>query len=156
MRYPIVVEGFEGHTLAMEMDGVFSAPRLLQDDRPSPDGPVRGSFTLTRADGTAVTAVIRRHMLDPVPQVVVEGRLIRIAPAFRWFEWVWILMPVLLILLDPILGALLAAVGISLNAKLMRMERPLWQRAGLALLVFGLGLVAYFPILTLARLLLVR
>jgi len=146
MQFPLArVEGFENRQLVLEMDSVFSAPRLYMDGKSVSAGPGRGTFTLQRADGNVITAVVRHRMLDPIPQLIIQGRVVRAGEPFRWYEWIPILLPVLMAGFD-VVGAMIGALGIWLNARVMRMPRPVWQRFALAVGVM-LGAIALYLVL---------
>jgi hypothetical protein len=55
-----------------------------------------------------------------VPQLVVEGKTIRAVDPLKWYVWVWIALPILLVFVGGALGGIVGAVGLTTNAKIVR------------------------------------
>lgn len=121
MRYPVFVDGFEGRDVAVELAGFFSSTKLVVDGTPATKGRKAGEYVLTRNDGHEVAASVQQvFFLDPVPQLIVEGKNYQLAEPLRWYQWVWSGIPVLLFLSGGALGALWGAFGLYLNSRLFR------------------------------------
>ncbi len=147
MDYPIVIEGFEGHEIAVRSTPWGATSTLLFDGQPAPPGPRRNQYILTRADGTETLVKFRTSLFDPVPQVVVEGRVINVVPLLRWYEMAWCLLPLLLVFLPGLDGILLGFAGAWINTRLFRTERSPAQRYLLTAIV-TLGAAALYLLLS--------
>ena len=89
MEYSVDAEGFEDGHLTVRTGGLFSGPRLLLNDQLAPKGQKRGEFLLTRGDGTEVVTCVRNtNTIDPVPQVIVEDKMIPIVEPLKWYQWI--------------------------------------------------------------------
>ena len=120
MQHYVPAEGFEGRQLVVQSAGFFSGPRLMLDGQPAPKGPKRGQLLLRRNDGVDVIAQLRRLFVDPIPQVTVDGKAIKIAEPLPWYVWVWSGWPMVLLLMGGALGAGLGAAATMINGRVFR------------------------------------
>ena len=120
MRYPVRLEGFEGQTLEIQPGGLFSGPKVFVNHQQAPKGKGR-EVILRRNDGTSVEARLKPSVFGlDVPQLVVEGKTIRVIDPLKWYVWVWIALPILLVFVGGALGGIVGALGLTTNAKIVR------------------------------------
>jgi hypothetical protein len=122
MQHYIHAEGFEGRQLMVKSAGFFSGPRLLLDGQPAAKGPKRGQLLLRRNDGSPVIAQLRGVFIDPIPQVTIDGKAIKIAEPLPWYVWVWSGLPLVLLFLGGALGGGLGAVAMTINGRIFRAD----------------------------------
>jgi len=124
MQYSLTVDGFEGRQLVLETAGLVRAARLLQDGEPAPRGAKRGMIVLRRNDGRVVEARFKQRALgfDPIPGVEIDGTVFAPAP-LRWFQWLWLSLPLLLIFAGGAIGGLLGILAVRLSARVFRSSR---------------------------------
>jgi hypothetical protein len=122
MQHYVNAEGFEGRQLIVESAGWFSGPRLLLDGQPAPKGPKRGQLLLRRNDGVDVIAQLRGVFVDPIPQVTVDGKTIKIAEPLPWYVWVWSGLPLVLLFMGGALGGGLGAMAMTINGRVFRAD----------------------------------
>ena len=118
MQHNVHAEGFEGRQLMVESAGFFSSPRLLLDGQPAAKGPKRGQLLLRRNDGSDVIAQLRGVFVDPIPQVKIDGKSIKIAEPLPWYVWAWSGLPLVLLFLGGALGGGLGAVAMTINGRI--------------------------------------
>lgn len=148
MQYPVPLEGFDGRQLVVETPGFFSSAKLMIDGQPVPKGAKRGEFLLHRNDGIEVTAKLKNMFLDPVPQVVIDNRVIKVVEPLRWYQWVWAGLPVLLVFAGGALGAVFGLIATSFNARLFRTEMSVTAQYGLVAIISIGAVLAYFLLAT--------
>ena len=124
MQYYIPAEGFEGRQLIVETAGWFSGPRLLLDGQPASKGPKRGQLLIRRNDGVDVIAQLRGIFVDPIPQLTVDGKTIKIAEPLPWYVWLWSGLPLVLLFIGGALGGALGAVAMTINGRVFRSDMP--------------------------------
>jgi len=126
VRYVVGAEGFSRHPVELQTAGLFSGAHLIQDGAPARKGPKRGTYLLQRDDGTDATArlVVTIPILDPVPAIDIDGRRVNVVRPFRWYEAIWLGLPILLFLVGGALGALVGLGAVTINARLFRSQRP--------------------------------
>jgi hypothetical protein len=150
MQHYVHAEGFEGRQLVVESAGFFAGPRLMLDGQPASKGPKRGQLLLRRNDGVAVIAQLRGVFVDPIPQVTVDGKKIKIAEPLPWYVWIWSGLPLVLLFMGGALGGGLGAVAMTINGRIFRAD----MHGALKFAVTGaISLVATLVFFTLAILL---
>ena len=122
MKYPVEIPGFEGQTVEVESGGLFSGAKLFINGRQVPKGPKRREMLLTDSYGSKVIATWRNNFLD-VPNLFIEGKLIRVVAPLKWYEWIWNGLPVALIFIGGALGGLLGALAVSINMSIFRSQQ---------------------------------
>ena len=122
MQHYVHAEGFEGRQLIVESSGFFSGPRLMLDGQPASKGPKRGQLLLRRNDGVDVIAQLRGVFVDPIPQVTVDGKTIKIAEPLPWYIWLWSGLPIVLLFIGGALGGGLGAAAMMINGRVFRTD----------------------------------
>jgi hypothetical protein len=151
MQFPVKIEGFEGHRLAVTSDELISNPKLLVDGQPAQAGQKRGEFILQRNNGSKVIAQLTSATLgfDPVPHLSLDGRKIQVMPPLDRFEWVWSGIPLILFFTGGITGTLFGILAFAFNVRVFRSERSLLQKFLLTVLIsiVAAGLTYALPLL---------
>jgi hypothetical protein len=143
---PITYPGFEGRGLALRPSGWVQGAAIVCDGAAATR---QGrSFTLTDNAGAPVTFQFKGNILDPIPAVVVGGQTIRFAKPFTWYEYVWVVLPLVLVLGGGVIGGLCGGAAMLINARLLRSDRPMWARYGLGALVILAAVVACLMLVT--------
>jgi hypothetical protein len=119
VRYPVVLEGFEGQTIEVQSGGFIQGAKLLINGEPAPKGPKRNTMLLRRNNGQELVAAWKPQLFD-VPQLVVEGKTIALVKPLQWYEWLLCLLPVLLVFAGGALGAVCGLVAFYINTQLFR------------------------------------
>ncbi len=144
MKYPIRLAGFEGQQIEVQPPGFWSGPRLLVNGKPPPKDK-RGQMVLRRNDGTTALATWRPTLFGlDMPQLVVDGRAISVVKTLQWYEWVWSALPIALIAIGGLLGALIGVIAFSINTRLFRSSLNLVSKFVMTTLVSAICVVIYF------------
>lgn len=121
MQYPLTVPGFENRQLVVESSGIWSGAKLLIDGEPAPKGPKRGQFVLHRFDGSEAIAQFRgTNFLDPIPQVVIDGKPFSATEPLKWYQWLWCGLPFVLAIIGGALGGLFGGIACAINGRVFR------------------------------------
>jgi hypothetical protein len=145
MPYPLTVPGFEGRQLMIELPGIFSGARLAIDGHPAPKGPRRGEYLLRRPDGTSAIARLKAsNFLDPLPQAMIDGLPYNAAPPLKWYQWVWIALPLFLVFIGGAIGGGLGGLATALNGRVFRTGSSTVVRYLLTSLITEVAVVGYF------------
>ena len=132
--YALALPGFEGRRVFLRTAGIVSGPKVLVGDAVAPRGERRGTFSLRKNDGTAAEVRLKHRILDPVPIVEYDGRQIDVVRPLRWYEYVWMAVPILL-LHGGALGAMFGIGAMHVSSRILRSERSAWARYTLTGLV---------------------
>ena len=131
MEFPIDPPGFDNRNMRVRLS-YLGAPRLFLDGTELKPAKSR-LFSMSREYaavsnfGRQVPIRIRRRLLDQVPTMSIGGQEFLIArPLTRW-EYAWMSLPVLLIVLGGgLIGGAIGAAALLSNSVLMRrMQNPL-------------------------------
>jgi len=125
--YALALPGFEGRRVFLKTAGIVSGPKVLVGDAVAPRGKRRGTFSLRKNDGTLAEVRLKHRVLDPVPIVEFDGRQIEVVRPLRWYEYIWMALPILL-LHGGALGALFGIGAIHISSRIIRTERSAWVR----------------------------
>ena len=112
------ISGFESRKVVIRLPGMFSGPKLLVDDEVVKGN--WGKYTLRRNDGKEVAARVVNNIIDPVPQLVIDGQTYAPMPPLPWFQLVWAGWPILLVFIGGVLGALFGALAAYANTRIFR------------------------------------
>ncbi len=144
-RLPIDYPGFDGR-LALRPAGFWTAAAIICDGAVAPR---KGrTFTVKDSAGQPVLVQLKGFFFDPIPQVLIGGQTIVLARPFAWYEYLLMVLPLVLIPLGGALGGLCGAIAVYVNAQVLRMQQPAAVRLGLAFLVI-VGAAAVWFVLAL-------
>lgn len=122
MGYTVNLEGFEGQNIEAR-NSFWSGAKLIINGNPAPKGAKRGEMLLQRNDGRQVTAKWRPQGLGlDVPQLEVDGKVINLVAPLKWYQWLWSALPIVLVFVGALLGAVTGLVAFYLNGKIFRSQ----------------------------------
>lgn len=122
MKYPVQIPGFEGQTVEVQSGGLFSGAKLFINGKQVDKGPGRGEMMLTDSYGSKLIATWRNNFLD-VPNLFMEGKVIRVVEPLKWYEWMWNGLPVALVFVGGALGGALGFLAVSININAFRSQQ---------------------------------
>ncbi len=128
MQFQVAVAGFENQNIAIEAPNLFSAAKLLINGQPAAPGEKRGEFKLLRDDGKEVIARFKSFLLDPVPQLVVDGATVHLAEPLPWQQLIFAYLPLVMLLTGNVIGALFGVAASVMNLRLFGLKRSLLMR----------------------------
>ncbi len=156
MSYPVKLEGFENRQISLKPAGFFTPAKLLIEGQPAPKGPKPRQFVLQRSDGGETIVQLHRSffsLLDPVPQLRIDNKVISVATPLKWYELIWIAWPILLVFWGGAVGGLLGALALVTNFRVFRSDKSSvfkYTASGvisLLAITFYLGLVISFQLI---------
>jgi hypothetical protein len=150
MGQQLIEGGFANRPLEVRRTWLGSF-RLHQDGRPA-ESVRRRVYRVTTDDGEEVEAELVPQLLGTdVPVIRVGTTDHRLVPRLNGVAVALACFPLVLLVLGAALGGLIGAVAAVVNIAVMRLERPAWARA---LVAVGVTVTAFFLWLALASLLL--
>jgi len=146
MDYSIQHEDFEGRDLCVRLSGLFGSAKLVENGTEvSGSGrqhSVRGNSGETRE------IVLESSLIDRLPVVVIDGVSIRLDRALRWYEYLWMGMPLLLVFAGGALGVVMGIAATWTSARIFRSERSIVMRYALTGLVSLATVLVFLGIAT--------
>ena len=121
--HQIEIEGFEGQRIEFKPAGFFGGPKLLVNGAPAEKGPKRGQMLLKKNDGTEVIATWQPVMMGlDTPRLLVAGEPVDLVKPMKWYEMVWSAIPIVLLFVGGLLGAIVGFIAFTINTRLFRSE----------------------------------
>jgi len=138
---------FVSRRLKVETAGWWRAPRLYQRGVPVPAS--RGVYLVTTDAGETAPIRMRWDFIDPVPRLRLGQRTLTLARPLRWYEYLWLGLPLLLLAFKGgVVGGLIGALAMHCNGQLFR-RQTLPGRRYLLTGLLSLGAIAIFAFLAL-------
>src|SRR5262252_687638 len=141
MRFPISRSGFEGQDLAVETAGLFRGPRVLHNGNPVERR--KGRFPVRSNSGQEVLIQLKSNFVDPIPKVIFGDQTIVLARPLTWYEYVWIGLPILLVINGGALGPLVGLTAAYSSARIFRSGRGTFAKYALTGLISVLAVVVF-------------
>jgi hypothetical protein len=141
MQLEIQHPAFRTQRLALQTAGRFSGPKLLLNG--SPVEKKKGRFTVASDSGQETAIVLKYNLLDPVPKVKIANETLQVAPSFRWYQYAWIGIPVLLLFIGGAIGGFVGALGAIANGHVFRSGYATPAKYGLSALVTVAAFIVY-------------
>ena len=124
MEVPVQIEGFEGQNIVLQAAGLFSGTQLLVNGEPAAKGPKRGQLLLTRNNGDDAVVKFKAPPLDPIPNLIVDGEKIEVAPPLKWYQIALALLPFIFAVAGGLVGIVVGLPAAMYNMRVFRSERP--------------------------------
>jgi hypothetical protein len=144
MEIPVAHPEFQIRRLAIETAGWIRGPRLLVNGAPVKRA--KGRYTVTSDAGTEVAIELKHNFLDPVPKVKIGDNLVELARALKWYEYVWLGIPIVLLFTGGGLGALVGILAVYASARVFRADLNVFAKYGITALI-SLGAFVAFAVL---------
>lgn len=124
---------------------VFGQGQNLINGDPAPKGSKRGEMLLQRNDGRQVIARWKPQLMGlDVPHLVVDDKVINLVEPLKWYQWMWGGLPIALIFIGGVLGAIAGIIGFTINIKVFRTELNSVLKYVVSGIVSILAVVTYF------------
>lgn len=144
MQLEVQHHAFKEQRLAVETAGWFRGPRLFLNGAVVPKQKRR--YTVTADSGTAVTIQLKYNYLDPIPKVKIGEEMAELASPLKWYEYVWIGIPIVLVFAGGAIGGLVGALSANASGRIFRSDRSSLAKYGLSG-VITLGAFVVFLVL---------
>ena len=123
MAYSVELEGFEGQNIEVKPASFFAGTKLFVNGEPALKGPERRQMILRKDDGTEVIVAWKSNPLGLDPPVLVVGKkMINIIEPLKWHDWVWVGLPIIIIIIGGNIGAIVGLLGFHANTKIFYSE----------------------------------
>lgn len=132
MRYEIEHSEFKGKKLAVRSAGWFSGSQVSVDGVSIKER--KGAYPVIGDSGAETLVQLRSRFLDPVPKVVIGEEIIELESPLKWYEYLWIGIPILLIIAGGAFGALCGVMATIVSGKIFRGQRGTFAKYGLSAL----------------------
>lgn len=143
LTYPLFIPGFETHDLEVKPSGLLRGPRLLLDGNTALKGPKRNQYVLSRPDGSKIVVKLKPTLLDPVPDVFVDGEKIPVVEPLTKLQLIWCGLPIVMLFIGGALGGLLGGGTYWANILVFRSEMSTAEKYILTGLISGIAVLIF-------------
>jgi hypothetical protein len=144
MEIAIDSPGFEGRGLKYQTRGLIAGAKIIIDGN-SVQRQKQG-YLVRNNNGEDVTIKLKSKLafIDPVQKIEVDGKEINLAPPLQWYQYIWMCIPILLVVAGGVLGAVCGVVAAYISADVFRSNMsPVWKYVVTGCITIGAGVV-YF------------
>jgi hypothetical protein len=138
---------FKEKKLAVETAGWIRGPKLLVNGEVIKK--VKGRYIVKNDDGAETTIQLKYNFLDPIPKIKIGENTLELASSLKWYEYVWIGIPILLVFAGGAIGGFFGGAAAVTNGRLFRSDRSLLSKYGFSLLT-TIGAVILYIIFAIA------
>jgi hypothetical protein len=138
---PVNIDGLAG-PLVVELTPITGRHSIMVDGEPT-SGKPSGEYLLPLANGGLIEARLRRGVLDPYPRIEIDGVAHRTGPSVPMPLRALALLPLALIVVHGLVGAVLGVAGLAANLAIMRTAWSVPVRAALMVAVFAVAIAAF-------------
>ena len=129
MDIPVEHPELKNHKLVVRPSGFFAQTKVMIDDKEVKGK--RGRYIFRNNEGKEITMKLKGG-LDPIPTLEIEGQTVRLVEPFKWYQYVWMGLPVLLIFHGGAIGGAIGATAFFVNANIFRQDKSTLMKYGLA------------------------
>jgi len=145
---------FQKQKLAVRTAGWFSGTKVLLNGVPLKR--VKGTYPALADDGTQVPVRLSGAFGDPIPKLRVGEEVVQLAKPLAWYEYAWAALPMLLLFVGGVLGAVMGLFGSYSNFRIFRSSRGGAAKYALSGLSSIITVVVFLALVIAFRLLLGR
>lgn len=106
------------------------------------------AYSITQLLGKPFEILIKQKIYDAIPKIIINGEPFEIAEPLKWYEYVWMGLPILLVLQGGAIGALLGIFAVKINSTIFRSERSSIAKY-LITLVINIAITSFYLIIAL-------
>jgi Zn-dependent protease len=144
MRIEIKHPAFKAQRLSVETASIFTGPKLkLNGTVAKRSG---RSYLVISDTGQEVAVKVLYNFLDPIPKVKIGEETIELAKPLKWYEYMWIGIPMLLVFAGGALGGFVGAGSTVVNGRIFRSDRGALSKYALAAVTTVAGTALFFVI----------
>ena len=82
-------------------------------------------YSLNQQNGKPVEIKIKEKFYDAIPEVVVNGQPFEVSKPLMWYEYIWMGLPILLVLQGGAIGEVLGILAVKVNSSILEAPEPL-------------------------------
>lgn len=107
--------------LTLALPAFLGKPRIFFNDREII--PEKKTYSLCQSLGKTFKITLKNNGFDPIPKVFINDEAIDLVRPLKWYEYVWMGLPIALAFQGGAIGAVLGAFAFKINSSIFRSER---------------------------------
>ncbi|MCH7586859.1 MAG: hypothetical protein IIC78_02305 [Chloroflexi bacterium] len=141
MNIPLKLVGFEGQNLTLQTAGFFKPAKIIVGGKVASKGSKRDQYVIFDNNGFKVVVQLKQSFVDPIPKLVVDGQLIRLAKPLNALQWIWSAIPMVLIFIGGGIGGAIGAVAFWINMRVFRSEMGAFEKFVLTGMISAIAII---------------
>lgn len=134
---------FQNKKLSVSTQSIFKRSCLLLDGIEQKSlSRFKKRYLVEDDDGLQI-AIEVKTFVDPIPTVIIAGEKIRLAPPMTWYQYIFLLMPCLLVIFGGMIGGMIGGIGAVINGSIIRSQGNVIFRYGACIVVALLCYISY-------------
>jgi hypothetical protein len=121
MNIAVSHPSFVKQQLAVRPAGWLSGPRVLLNSVTIKSS--KGIYVVRNDAGAEVSVRLKSTFVDPIPTLTLDDEKVALARKLKWYEYVWIGIPILLIFTGGALGAGIGVFAFYSSSRIIRSDR---------------------------------
>src|SRR5262249_14785244 len=105
-----------------------------------------GVYNIRSNSGSTMAIKLKPRILDPIPNLVVGGQTMQLAPALEWYQYLWMTIPVALVFTGGAIGGLCGGAAAATSSQIFRSDRSEMAKYGLTGAISVAAFLVYFLI----------
>lgn len=146
MEYSINLPEIENEKLKLVVPKFFGRTKLFYNDIEVKKSNNR--YSINNGNDKPLLITLKNNYLDPIPKMFVNDNPVQVATPIKWFEYIWMGLPILLILQGGLLGALFGFIALRLNINIFRNTKNIIGKYSFTLLISLVFAIVYLLIAT--------
>ena len=151
MQIEVQHPSFKTQRLTVETASWFRGPRLLVNG--AVEQKKKGRYTVTSDSGAEISIQLKYNFLDPIPKIKIGDEIVELASPLKWYEYVWIGIPIVLVFSGGAIGGLVGVVAAIASGKIFRGNNGSAAKYGLSALITLGSFIAFVVLATVFQLL---
>ncbi|MCK4541561.1 MAG: hypothetical protein KAU17_04910 [Spirochaetales bacterium] len=146
MEIRIKHERFEGQRLVVKTANFIHGPRLLLNDQILKAK--RGKYIVRDNIGNKLLLRLKYNLVDPIPKLEIEGEDIELAPPLKWYQYVLIGLPLVLVAIGGAVGFFIGVITAYANVFISRSSKNTLMKSLLTLGTSIAAIIGFFILAT--------
>jgi hypothetical protein len=118
---PVSSPGFSRQKIEVILPSFFKGAGLMVNGKPVPKNIQQGVYLLTNDKGQSVRARFRNTAFGlDYPDLLIGDQPVSLFEPLKWYFWVWVVLPLLLVFVGGALGAVIGVAAVWINVRLLR------------------------------------
>jgi len=151
MDIPFEHDSFKNQNLSVKQAGWFSGAKLLINGIAAKKS--KGKFVVRADTGEEMHIQLKSNLIDPIPKVVIGDQKMLLAKPLKWYEYIWMGLPIGLAFIGGAIGAFVGASACYSSARIFRGERSIFSKYALTGLISVTAVIIFFILAIVVQLL---
>ena len=151
VEYPIKLNERNENKLKLIIPKIFGKTKVVYNNIEFQK--LNNRYSINNGKDKPVLLTLKNNLIDPVPKVFANNKQIQVARPIKWYEYIWMGLPIIIFFHGGLLGILLGYIAVRLNSLIFRNEKTQFTKyistLGINVLIAMIYFITYLIITTL-------